>query len=1037
MKSRTKLAKDTRSPLAEHELALDKILAECSQIAQQLIDTLTALRPKKVDPAEAEERARNGKKVESCKWTGFLQALQTVWKAEQIQGLKSRLAIYQDQLVLRILACLDSKVDVYGSQQSDRFDTLEGNDARIVEVLAFNQGELKKLKDEVGESIDAIKRHHGEVIAAILTLSNGQTRSILPKNCSKGANAIASGRFEQSVLRMSACSEEEQTQASLGEFSFYGFQRKIMNCLHFRQINDRVDNLNDAHHATFKWIFRQPDATNKPWSDFPKWLESGHGCYWIMGKAGSGKSTLMKYIWEDQRTWTYLREWAKGGPLIHASFFFWNLGSQMQKSQTGLLRSLFHDILEQHPRIIPMIMPELCEEATKPFGYGRELEEPTLPELKRWFKRLAQQAGSRFRIFFLIDGIDEYEGDCQELIDLIVTTASVNVKFLISSRPTTACTEAFCALPFLQLHDLTRNDVRGYCEDLLGKKLNRRGGSEWLSLIDELVDKSSGVFLWVVLVTRSLLQGLQDGDKSSELRARLEELPTDLADLYAHMIKRIPQKYRQQASELFQIFLKSQDVEQDVRGHPLLAIQLSFAEEGWDAVLSTPLKRIPRKEETRRSEEINSRIRSRCCGLLELQERKSRRRLGHLVIRPHVEFIHKTAIEFLRDEKIWDMIKSWTQFNPCFSLFRSCIMMAKSFPPTQVVHPRQNLVWDSMYAGLRYAQITERRNDSLPIDYFDELDKTLSSHWDFARMYVRPYPVTDPFHLGLERSSTQIHGHWSTIIFWNRRWGEIVDWNEETKTCDNEFRGLVSEYDHSSLLQESDLLGFSRVAIVYTLGSYIKARIARDHQQNDWVNALLRFWLYLFNSTFPLRLRMPANVRFCEFLLEAGSSANEQIGDSDALTMWNIFLSELFSCRELDRLSSDRCKKLERIVMDFLGKCDNHTNHSPRWRWAISPRNFEDFLVLRIPIIERCNVDLYSAFRRILAWLKLQETLVAGEYSPVLESHSTASIHPEKDEIQSFSGTASDPQVRTGKGIRQLSMLFANTKFGRKKHSRS
>jgi hypothetical protein len=30
---------------------------------------------------------------------------------------------------------------------------------------------------------------------------------------------------------------------------------------------------------------------------------------------------------------------------------------------------------------------------------------------------------------------------------------------------------------------------------------------------------------------------------------------------------------------------------------------------------------------------------------------------------------------------------------------------------------------------------------------------------------------------------------------------------------------------------------------------------------------------------------MPANVRFCEFLLEAGSSANKQIGDSEALAI--------------------------------------------------------------------------------------------------------------------------------------------------------
>lgn len=30
-----------------------------------------------------------------------------------------------------------------------------------------------------------------------------------------------------------------------------------------------------------------------------EWLESGSGVYWISGKAGSGKSTLMKHLFWD------------------------------------------------------------------------------------------------------------------------------------------------------------------------------------------------------------------------------------------------------------------------------------------------------------------------------------------------------------------------------------------------------------------------------------------------------------------------------------------------------------------------------------------------------------------------------------------------------------------------------------------------------------------------------------------------------------------------------------------------------------------
>ena len=155
-------------------------------------------------------------------------------------------------------------------------------------------------------------------------------------------------------------------------------------------------------------------------------------------------------------------------------------------------------------------------------------------------------------------------------------------------------------------------------------------------------------------VVKSLLQGLRDGDTVKKLLARLDELPTELADLYAHMIRRIPQVYRGQASLLFQVYMKSRSIEQDIRGHPILAIQLWFAMEDWETVQATPLKRMTSEEERAGIEEIDRRIRSRCCGIFELQKRQPRRKfastplahrlmLPQQIIRPHVEFIHKNC----------------------------------------------------------------------------------------------------------------------------------------------------------------------------------------------------------------------------------------------------------------------------------------------------------------------------------------------------------------------------------------------------------
>lgn len=51
-------------------------------------------------------------------------------------------------------------------------------------------------------------------------------------------------------------------------------------------------------------------------------------------------------------------------------------------------------------------------------------------------------------------------------------------------------------------------------------------------LASEVVDRASGVFLWVKLAVHSLLEGLGNYDRSIDLERRLSQLPEDLDDLY-------------------------------------------------------------------------------------------------------------------------------------------------------------------------------------------------------------------------------------------------------------------------------------------------------------------------------------------------------------------------------------------------------------------------------------------------------------------------------------------------------------------------
>src|ERR1700722_9011120 len=109
---------------------------------------------------------------------------------------------------------------------------------------------------------------------------------------------------------------------------------EMVSGLYLWETETRVEEVSDKYGTTFEWIWTDKDL------DFRAWLRNGHGGYWISGKPGSGKSTLMNYIY---------MKCSKGGELpppsrergqICIGFFFHDRGSHLQKSFEGLLHSI-------------------------------------------------------------------------------------------------------------------------------------------------------------------------------------------------------------------------------------------------------------------------------------------------------------------------------------------------------------------------------------------------------------------------------------------------------------------------------------------------------------------------------------------------------------------------------------------------------------------------------------------------------------------------------------------------------------------------
>jgi hypothetical protein len=132
----------------------------------------------------------------------------------------------------------------------------------------------------------------------------------------------------------------------------------ITESLRYEKLDERYETVTEAHQKTFGWILKpRQNDDGVIWSDFVQWLREGDDLFWITGKPGSGKTTLMKFIYENPATEEHLRVWSKDTPLSIAGFFFWWAGTEKQRSQEGLLRTLLYSLLRQMPILVPYVFP--------------------------------------------------------------------------------------------------------------------------------------------------------------------------------------------------------------------------------------------------------------------------------------------------------------------------------------------------------------------------------------------------------------------------------------------------------------------------------------------------------------------------------------------------------------------------------------------------------------------------------------------------------------------------------------------------------
>jgi nucleoside-triphosphatase THEP1 len=256
--------------------------------------------------------------------------------------------------------------------------------------------------------------------------------------------------------------------------------RRIINLLQFEDMHERFDDISEAHNGTFTWALDAPPLitdvqninlrddsmiTNKS-NNLSHWLQTSTGVFHLTGIPGSGKSTLMKFLWDHPRTTSYCGTWAKTRKLVAVKCFLWKKGTKKQKTMGGLCRSLLHDILEECAELAPKAMPELWKQtASTPWQVELKYQLRKDYVCRALTQLLCDPTISHTHCFVIfIDGLDELEeenSDYENLIGLIlqwVQSSPMHVKLCVSSRPLPEFLGAFPEDRRLFLHHHTGRD---------------------------------------------------------------------------------------------------------------------------------------------------------------------------------------------------------------------------------------------------------------------------------------------------------------------------------------------------------------------------------------------------------------------------------------------------------------------------------------------------------------------------------------------------------------------------------------------------
>ena len=348
-------AKDLEPPvwsgMSSSDQKLNEIAKDCKSIADELTAALESQSHKEVEARRKHEEQHKCSDRLDCKWK--LSSLQTVrqvfrvmWQKKDIEALSCRLDLHRRMLDSHVL--VDIRAD------------LKNNGGLLAHIRSLNQVHaealrkglngkdhyvVKSMEERLGLINEALQKGQSELLNTVNTfhdqVRSGELFASLPRTL-----VSLDPRLDTDISKEKAEAEDV-----------------VLQSLEFRTMRIRELQVEEAHTSSFHWIFEQQENGGLSFDSLADFLDEGSGIYWVCGQAGSGKSTLMKFVTAHPEVYELLCNWAGSDTLITASHFFWRAGTELQKNHTGLLRFLLHSILSKRRDLVQIAFPGLYKES--------------------------------------------------------------------------------------------------------------------------------------------------------------------------------------------------------------------------------------------------------------------------------------------------------------------------------------------------------------------------------------------------------------------------------------------------------------------------------------------------------------------------------------------------------------------------------------------------------------------------------------------------------------------------------------------------